>query len=1251
MAVLARLFAGRALAIGLVVLAAIPGRVHADGPVPEKSAAMTGWTAATDHWRIEGNSITAEIAAGEKLDHNDFLWWDGTVGDFELSLEYRIEGNPSANSGIQFRSERLPDGHAKGYQADLDDGKTWLGRIYDEHGRGLLVERGVRLAIAPDGRTWVDTFAAPDAIVGALKKNDWNRYRIRATGPHVTVWVNDTLASVLDDRDMKHAELSGRIALQLHSGPGPVKLQFRDIRLTDLGTTSANADPTPTTKPDLQAPPRGRDTAAGPGHAWSSPVLWHLVDNRPVKAAGKNAAATNEKAAATVAGMKVTPGFRVDLVAAEPDVHQPIAFAIDPRGRLWVVEGHSYPTKRPEGQGLDRIVILADGDGDGTFETRTVFKEGLNLVSGIELGFGGVWVGAAPHLLFIADRDGDDVPDGEPEILLDGWGYQDTHETLNSFTWGPDGWLYGCHGVFTSSTVGPPGTPPEKRQRINAGIWRYHPVRKQFEIFAHGGSNQWGIDFSSVGDAFMTHCRSFHGGGGTTHIIRNGHFWNQANNGYPAFISREAPPFAPALKNFLPAAARYDSGEGGAGKKGTDAVYGGHSHVGTMVYLGDNWPEIYRDHIFTHNLHGRQMNHQEAVRQGSGYEVFHAGYDILHVPDETYVAVDLQYGPDGSVFVIDWSDRQHCHNPATEIWDRTNGRLYRVAWADSFRPVTVDLAAKTDAELVALHTHRSEWFVRTARRLLQERAAAGKLAHAAVAPLRDMATSPDAVTALRGLWTLHVTGSLDDAALARAFAHPEDRVRGWAVALATEAPGTPRIPSDLLLAAAEKDPSSLVRRSLASSLPALPPADRWTIGAALAMHGEDANDRFLPNLIWSGIAPLVDADLPRAAALASSTPIGPLADSIHWYLGRLPEGRRLLVAEIAKAPSAKAARLLEILDYSLANSGAVPPPEGWQAVVARFADGNPHATVRRLSGVFGDPAVLAAMRATLADRTKALAARKEAFAVLNRVGDKEAVPLFVTLLDDPEFRSAALPVASRSTDPAVALKLFAAYPSLNEKDRGAVVATLASRPVFARPLVEAIEAKRFPKDGVTAAQLRQLRSLDDATIRAALDRVYGKVNESPAAAKATMARLKKVWHEAPKWAIDRGRGQAVFTKACANCHMHGDAGGKLGPNLTGAWMNGPDYFVENLVDPNAVVGPDYQMTTVLTDDGRSINGVIAEETPESLVLRTPEGPVTVPLEDIDERTTSAISLMPSGILEHLPEDEFLALIKFLTTKP
>ena len=182
--------------------------------------------------------------------------------------------------------------------------------------------------------------------------------------------------------------------------------------------------------------------------------------------------------------MTVPPGFKVTLFAGEPDVVQPIAMAIDDRGRLWIAEAYSYPRRVPQAQARDRILIFEDTNGDGRFDSRKVFADHLNLVSGLEVGFGGVWVGAAPEFYFIPDKDGDDRPDGPPQVLLDGWGQHDTHETLNSFIWGPDGWLYGCHGVFTHSRVGKPGTPPSDRIPINAGIWRYHPVRHVFEVFA-----------------------------------------------------------------------------------------------------------------------------------------------------------------------------------------------------------------------------------------------------------------------------------------------------------------------------------------------------------------------------------------------------------------------------------------------------------------------------------------------------------------------------------------------------------------------------------------------------------------------------------------------------------------------------------------------------------------------------------------------------------------------------------------------
>jgi putative membrane-bound dehydrogenase-like protein len=971
-----------------------------------------------------------------------------------------------------------------------------------------------------------------------------------------------------------------------------------------------------------------------------SPVLKHLVANP-----AKPTAVACEDAQKVVATMMLTPGFQAELIAAEPEVRQPIAFAIDERGRLWVAEAYSYPRKQPEGQGKDRITIFEDVDGDGTFKKRTVFIEGLNLVSGMEVGFGGVWVGAAPELLFIP-KDANDKA-GKPQVLLDGWGFQDTHETLNSFCWGPDGWLYGNQGVFTSSRIGKPGTPDEQRVPLHSGVWRYHPVRHEFEIFAHGGSNQWGLDFNEAGHLFMTHCRSFWGGGGTTHVIRNGHFWNQANNGYAPFISNSGPDFAPDLKNYLPASARYDSGAGGAGKPGSDAIYGGHSHVGTMIYLGDNWPDEYRGHLFTNNLFGHQMNHQVLERAGSAYEAKHAGFDMLLAPDPRYMAVDLQTGPDGAVYLIDWCDLQHCHNPAEEKWDRTNGRIYRVSWAKTYRPVKVNLGAKSDLELAQLQTHHNDWYPRAARQLLQERAATGKVSAEAVQSLTQLATqSPNYAHVLRGLWTLHVIGALDDATLNAALKHTDDRVRAWAIQLATEHAGKTRIPNETLAQLAANDPSPTVRLALASAMPALSPDACWNVGTALAAHGEDAADRFLPKMIWFGLGDVIANDFARGFALADKTLLPTLADSIRWFAATNPQGRELLTERIAKDADDTAARELRILAFGMKNENAAPMPKAWPQVQKRFAN----ASATELSALFGDKAIIAATRATLADAKAPIAQRSEAFDLLKRIGDAESTPIFATLLDVEQFRSAVIPLLSRSNDPATATALIQRYAKFSTADQSGALNTLTSRAALATPLLHALADGKFDRNQIGSFQVRQLRNLRDPALDKLLDKTWGKVTESSAEMKATIARLQKIYQEAPLWAFDANAGRETFQQVCAVCHSMNGVGGKLGPDLGGSWRNGIPYFLENIVDPNAVVGENFQLHVVTKKDGTVLSGLLDQETATALTLRTLTEPVIIAKADIKEHQKLAQSLMPPGLLEAMPERKAIELLKFLTSK-
>ena len=217
--------------------------------------------------------------------------------------------------------------------------------------------------------------------------------------------------------------------------------------------------------------------------------------------------------------MIVPEGFHVTLFAGEPDVKQPISFCIDDRGRLWVAEAYNYPN-HGTGPG-DRILILEDTDGDGQFDKRKIFCDKLNYVTGIEVGFGGAWVMSPPYFYFIADRDGDDKPDGEPQVLLDGFGnHANAHNLANGFAWGPDGWLYGTHGRTNWSLLGKPGTLDDQRVRFDGGVYRYHPVRHVWEPFADGTTNPWGIDWDDFGEAFVCNCVNPH----LFHVIQGAHY-------------------------------------------------------------------------------------------------------------------------------------------------------------------------------------------------------------------------------------------------------------------------------------------------------------------------------------------------------------------------------------------------------------------------------------------------------------------------------------------------------------------------------------------------------------------------------------------------------------------------------------------------------------------------------------------------------------------------------------------------------
>lgn len=945
--------------------------------------------------------------------------------------------------------------------------------------------------------------------------------------------------------------------------------------------------------------------------------------------------------------MTLPEGFRSTPFASEPVVHQPIAFTIDERGRLWVVENYSYPDWAPYGR--DRIIILEDTNGDGISDKRTVFYEGLNFASAIAVGQGGAWVGSAPYLLFIPDRNRDDVPDGSPQVILDGWGWQDTHETINSFVWGPDGWLYGNQGIFTHSNVGVPGSRDKDRVPLNASVWRYHPTKKVFEVFAEGMSNQWGLDFNDVGDAFATACVIPH----LFHVIQGGHYQRQTGQHFNQYAYGDIQTIADHF--------HYDQGVQWSaarfGEGGTDAAGGGHAHAGTLIYLGDNFPSEYRGKLLTHNILGNRINQEVLRPAGSGYIGSHAP-DFMKANDGWFRGLRLELGPDGSIFNSDWYDARACHQQQPH--DRTNGRIYKISHGNP-QPVQVDLATLSSAELVQHQLHANEWFVRRSRVILQERGPDSDVHAALIAILRE---HPDVTRKLRALWSLHVTRGLTSALALELLQSPEPYVRGWTIQLMCE----DKSPSPALLAAfetlARTDPSPVVRRFLASAARRIEVGQRWGIVGALLGRSEDVDDRNLPLLYWYAAEPLVEVDPSRARELGEKTQLTTIRPFFTRREAALsPSAAQLegnatpfdaLVNTLTRTEDVSYQReILEGLIAATEGQTASRMPQRWSAAYAKLGsspDTGIIAMADTLATRFGDSAVFGVKRRIMMDTFAPLPARQAALEVVLQRRDFQLSPSYQKLLTEPGLRLGALRGLAAYDVPSTPPAILAAYATFSAAEKQQAIAILTQRAAYGRALVDAIKAGHVPREDIDAASARQLSLLKDPDLDRWLSESWGVVGRSDEAAEEEIARWKGILTDERVGRADAARGRVMYERACSSCHVMYGEGTLLGPDLTGSNRADLDYILRNIITPNAEIGRDYQLTTVETKDGRTAAGVVRSETPATITIANQATTATFARDEIAKVERLEVSLMPPGLLNGMNEDEVVDLIRYLRTQ-
>ena len=943
--------------------------------------------------------------------------------------------------------------------------------------------------------------------------------------------------------------------------------------------------------------------------------------------------------AEAVAKFTLPEGFSATLFASEPDVVQPIAFTFDDRGRLWVIENHSYPGWK--GEGRDRVVILEDRDGDGRFDHRQVFLENGSNLSGIEWGFGGVWLCSTPNLVFVPDANGDDVPDGEPVIKLDGWDPLAQHNVSSSLAWGPDGWLYGCNGILSNSNVGKPGCEPAQRTAMNCGVWRYHPTRERFEAVAHGTTNPWGLDFDENGQTFITNCVIEH----LWHVVPGARFQRMFEQD-----------FNPHSYGLMATCADHIHWAGGAwqearGGERHDSHGGGHAHVGAMLYLGDNWPNEFRNNLLTCNLHGNRLNRDVLERHGSGY-VAHHGDDFLHAGDPWFRGMTVKYGPDGGVFVSDWSDTGECHN--YEVVDRQNGRIYKIVYG-SPTAWSGDLGRLSDAKLVELQSHANEWLVRHARRILQERRAAGQLEAGTAPQLVAMLRGKTAVgVQLRALWALHAIGAADESLLLERMASEHDVVRGWAVQLAVEErQASPRVIARLGELAVD-DPSLWVRMALAAALQRISLADRWAIAEGLAGHADDAADANLTLMVWYGVELLVADDPARAIELARQARI-PL---IRQYIARRiasidgDGGLAPLVQLLAEGDESLRQAALAGMVEAIQGRRRVTMPAGWPELFAELVRSD-QADIKKhgleLALIFGDPQAIVELRKVAADGRAEASSRQAAIAALAQANAPELAAFLQSLLTDPAVRLAAVRGLAASQDEATAPAILKHYPAFDAESKQGALSTLAARRGYALALLETVERDVVPRADLSAFHVQQLLNLSDKEVSDRLTSIWGAVRSTAADRTALITQHKERLTPEAFAAADVGRGRAVFAKTCATCHRLFDEGGRIGPELTGSQRANLDYVLSNMLDPSAIVAKDYQITLLQTVDGRVLSGIVTGEDEHRVTLQAATEVVVTPTEDIELRETSPVSMMPDGLLQSLTDDEVRDLVAYLAS--
>ncbi len=947
----------------------------------------------------------------------------------------------------------------------------------------------------------------------------------------------------------------------------------------------------------------------------------------------------------------------VQLVLGDPDIAQPLFMSWDERGRLWVMEYRQYPEiaglkmlsrdtflrsvydKVPPApphhdRGSDRISIHEDTDGDGVYDKHKTFVDELNLATSFAIGRGGVYVTNPPYLLFYPDKNNDDVPDGDPELLLEGFGIEDSHSVINSLRFGPDGWLYGGQGSTVTGVVKNPGSKEPPVRSLGQLIWRYHPEHHIYEIFAEGGGNTFGCEIDSKGRIY-----SGHNGGDTRgfHYVQGGY--------YRKGFGKHGPLSNPYSFGFF------------ENIKHHSVARFTHNFI---IYEENKLPQRFRGQLF-----GIEPLQGQVVL--SNFKPYQSSFEtedierVLKTDDPWFRPVDIKTGPDGDIYVADMYEQRidHSSHYAGRV-DKTNGRIYKLTHNGErggvSPPVQMNLALASTTDLIKLLDDPAKQHRQTAIRLLGDRKD-----KAAITQLETELTATTGQSSLERLWALNACGGFTDDVAIKLLDHNEPLVRAWTVRLICDPKSVSAGVAAAIAQTASKEAYIEVRKQMASSARRLSPELALPIIRELLHYDEDAADIHQPLLIWWAI----ESQTGRATVESILQQL--LADPTTWKRPLVADvlAERLMkryalagtrndllnAAALLNAAPEKSSvdRLLKGFEEAFQGRSLAGIPEQLVAALAKSGGGSLALRFRQ-----AQPDAVAEAIKTIEDAKAPPDVRSQLIEICGQVKTDELRGVLLNVVRNEQNSSVLATAfgALQNFDEAdIAPNVTSRFSALSEDAQLAAEALLVSRAAWSKTLLSAIDAGTIDKEKITNSAIRKMLMHGDDLISAAVKTHWGEIaGLSPAQVQGEISRLQTVLGAGSG---NPRTGKKLFMQNCGRCHLLFDEGGRIGPDLTPFARDNLERMLISVVNPSLEIREGFENYVVVTNDGRVLNGFPADKDNQIVILRGVDGQnMILKKDDIDEMRVMPQSVMPEGALKLLNEQQIRDLFAYLrATQP